>query len=87
MKKLILATALISTVSIVGLVPSVYAAPVPCEDMLKTLRNTLKTAKLSDADMKAVAELETKGTERCNADDDMRADAFFTDALKLAGKK
>ena len=37
--------------------------------------------------MKAVAELQTKGTERCNADDDKRADAFFADALKLAGKK
>ena len=87
MKKYILATALISTVAIAGLVPAAYAAPVPCEDMLKTLTDILKTAKLNDADMKMVTELQTKGTERCNADDDKRADAFFTDALKLAGKK
>ena len=87
MKKFTLATVLFSAVAILGLVPSAYAAPVPCEDMLKTLRDTLKTAKLSDADMKTVTELETKGTERCNADDDKRADAFFTDALKLAAKK
>jgi hypothetical protein len=87
MKKLILATALISVVVSLGFIPFASAAPVPCEDMLKTLNETLKTAKLSDADMKAVTELQTKGTERCNADDDKRADAFFTDALKLAGKK
>ncbi len=87
MKKLILATALISAVVAAGFVPLASAAPVPCEDMLKTLTETLKTAKLSDADMKAVTELQTKGTERCNADDDKRADAFFTDALKLAGKR
>ena len=83
MKKFILAIALF-TVASAGYAA---AATVPCEDMLNTLRDTLKTAKLSDADMKAVTELETKGTERCNADDDKRADAFFTDALKLAGKK
>jgi hypothetical protein len=87
MKKFFLATALFSAVVAVGFVPLASAAPVPCEDMLKTLRDTLKTAKLSDADMKAVAELQAKGTERCNADDDKRADAFFTDALKIAGKK
>ena len=87
MKKLILATALISAAVVAGFVPFASAAPVPCEDMLKTLTETLKTAKLNDADMKAVTELQTKGTERCNADDDKRADAFFADALKLAGKK
>ena len=87
MKKLILATALVSAVVAAGFVPLASAAPVPCEDMLKTLTETLKTAKLSDADMKAVTELQAKGTARCNADDDKRADAFFTDALKLAGKK
>ena len=86
MKKLILATALISAVIAAGFVPLASAAPVPCEDMLKTLTETLKTAKLSDADMKAVTELQTKGTERCNADDDKRADDFFAQAMKIIGK-
>lgn len=87
MKKLILTTALFAAVVAVGFVPLASAAPVPCENMLKTLTDALKTAKLSDADMKTVAELQAKGTARCNADDDKRADAFFADALKLAGKK
>ena len=55
--------------------------------MLVTLRDAVKTAKLNDADKAKVDELETKGVERCNADDDKRADAFFTDALKLTAKK
>ena len=86
MKKSIFATALISAVVAAGFVPFASAAPVPCEDMLKTLTETLKTAKLSDADMKAVTELQTKGTERCNADDDKRADDFFAQAMKIMGK-
>ncbi len=87
MKKPILAMTLISALVAGGFATMASAATVPCEDMLKTLRDTLETVKLSDADMKTVAELQAKGTERCNADDDKRADAFFTDALKLAGKK
>jgi hypothetical protein len=63
------------------------AATVPCEDMLKQLREAEKTATLSDADKAAAAELETKGIERCNADDDKRADKFFTDALNIVTKK
>ena len=87
MKKIILAAALTTAVAIAGLAPSANAAVVPCEDMLVTLRDAIKTAKLNDADKAKVDELEAKGVERCNADDDKRADAFFTDALKLAGKK
>jgi hypothetical protein len=63
------------------------AATVPCEDMLKQLRDAEKTATMSDADKAAAAELETKGIERCNADDDKRADKFFADALKIVTKK
>ena len=47
-------------------------ATIPCEQMLN--------------DLKAVADLETKGTERCKADDDVRADAFFAQALRVLGK-
>ncbi|MBK1871485.1 hypothetical protein [Taklimakanibacter albus] len=64
-----------------------HAATVPCEDLLQKLRDAEKTATLSAADKAQVSELETKGIERCNADDDKRADKFFEDALKITAKK
>lgn len=63
------------------------AATVPCEDMLRQLRDAEKTATLGEADKAKVGELESKGIERCNADDDKRADKFFEDALKIVAKK
>lgn len=60
-----------------------YAVTVPCEDKLVELRSAIQSAKLGDADMKPVRQLEAKGVERCDADDDKRADAFFEEALKL----
>ena len=62
------------------------AATVPCEDMLKQLRAALATATPNDADKAAIADLQAKGIERCNADDDKRADDFFAQALKILGK-
>lgn len=62
------------------------AAPTPCETVLKDLRAAVAKAKLNDADTAKVAELENKGIERCNADDDKRADEFFAQALKIVGK-
>jgi hypothetical protein len=62
------------------------AAPAPCEDALKSLRATEAAAKLSDADAAKVKALEDKGIERCNADDDKRADDFFAQAMKMMGK-
>ena len=87
MKRHIIAAALVTVTTIAGFSSFANAANVPCEDLLKTLTDTLATAKLSDADMKAIAELKAKGEERCTAEDDKRADAFFTDAIKLASKK
>ena len=87
MKRLIIAAALIAVTTVAGFSSFANAANAPCEDLLKTLTDTLATAKLSDADMKAIAELKAKGEERCTAEDDKRADAFFTDAIKLASKK
>lgn len=87
MKRHIIAAALVTVTAIAGFSSFANAANVPCEDLLKTLTETLATAKLSDADMKAIAELKAKGEERCTAEDDKRADAFFTDAIKLASKK
>ena len=65
---------------------SVYAATAPCEETLKTLRAAEAAATLSAADKAKVSELETKGIERCNADDDKRADEFFAQAMKVMGK-
>jgi hypothetical protein len=65
---------------------NVRAANVPCEEMLKDMRAAKATAKLSDADMASVKDLETKAVERCNADDDARSDKFLTDAMKIMGK-
>lgn len=58
--------------------------PIPCEDMAGALRTALTAA--SDhaaADQASVADLQAKGLERCNADDDARADAFLAEALTL----
>jgi hypothetical protein len=63
------------------------AATVPCETLLQQLRDAEKTATLSEADKAAAAELKDKGIERCNADDDKRADEFFADALKIVTKR
>lgn len=63
-----------------------FAATIPCEDALKTLRDTATLVK-PNVDLAAkIKVLEDKGVERCNADDDKRADGFFSDAMKLMGK-
>lgn len=51
--------------------------PLPCEAMIGTLRAALGAAGPSAA----VADLQAKALERCNADDDTRADAFAAEAL------
>ncbi|KUM24864.1 hypothetical protein AU467_28795 [Mesorhizobium loti] len=85
MNKFALALALAATAAANPL-SSASAAPTPCETVLKDLRAAEATAKLSDADKNKVSELETKGIERCNADDDKRADDFFAQAMKVLGK-
>ena len=65
---------------------SAAAEDVPCEDMLKDLRAAEDGAQPSAADAAKVKELEDKGIERCNADDDAHADEFFAQALKILGK-
>jgi hypothetical protein len=80
-------TTLLIASGLTGALTGAYAATVRCEDMLQQLRTAEKSASLSAADKAKVAELENKGIERCNADDDKRADTFFGDALKLVTKK
>jgi len=79
--------AILIAISSAGLIASgARAANVPCEEMLKDMRAAKATAKLSDADMKKVDDLEAKAVERCNADDDARSDKFSTDAMAVMGK-
>lgn len=83
MKTLILSTA---ALTLLGLSSAFAAGPVPCEDMLKDLRAAEASAKIDPAVKAQYEDLKAKGVERCNADDDKRADAFFADAMKLLGK-
>ncbi|TPN83630.1 hypothetical protein FJ987_19220 [Mesorhizobium sp. CU2] len=75
-----------AAVAIVTPLAVAIAAPTPCETALKDLRAAEAKATLNDADKNKVSELETKGIERCNADDDKRADDFFAQAMKIIGK-
>ena len=86
--KTIVAAAILNAIAAIGfIVVSIPAhAAVPCEDMLKQMRDTKSTAKLGDTDTKKVDDLEIKAVERCNADDDARSDKFLAEALKIMGK-
>ncbi|MBE0702264.1 MAG: hypothetical protein IH582_03700 [Afipia sp.] len=90
MKKFLFAAAVVATVAVTSAgffnATARAAGEVPCEQMLKDVRSAIETAKLTDVDKAKVAELEAKGVERCNADDDQRADGFFAEALKIMGK-
>jgi hypothetical protein len=59
---------------------------IPCEQKLSTVREALKTATLDDAKKSQADALMAKGIERCNADDDARADAFFAQVEALLAK-
>jgi len=85
MNKFALAFAL-ATAAIAAPLASAVAAPTPCETALKDLRAAEAKARPNDADKNKVSELETKGIERCNADDDKRADDFFAQAMKILSK-
>jgi hypothetical protein len=76
----------VGTLAVSASMSTVYAATAPCEDTLKAVRAAEATAKLGADDKAKVSELETKGIERCNADDDKRADDFFAQAMKVMGK-
>ena len=87
MKKTIITAAFIALTSMAGFTSLAHAAAaVPCEDMLKTLTETMATAKLNPADLKSVNDLKAKAEERCTAEDDKRSDGFIADAMKIMGK-
>lgn len=52
---------------------------IPCEDLISQVRTAIGTA----TPAAAVADLQSKALERCNADDDAHADAFSAQALAL----
>lgn len=56
-------------------------SPLPCEVALKTLRDA--AAGRTPSDQAQYDTLMNKGLERCNADDDKRADGFFAQAYDL----
>jgi hypothetical protein len=58
----------------------------PCEAMLSNLRIALTDGSIAVADTATANALQAKATERCNADDDTRADAFAAQALALAAR-
>ncbi|SCB32123.1 hypothetical protein [Rhizobium multihospitium] len=62
------------------------AAARPCEDVLKEMRTAKASANLAPDAKSKVDALEVKAVERCNADDDKRADAFLQEAMTLMGK-
>lgn len=59
----------------------------PCEVLLKDVAAGLATATLTATDKATAIDFQTKGLERCNADDDARADGFSAQALALLAAK
>lgn len=57
---------------------------IPCETMLKTLRDAIAAGKVAADKATTAADFVTKATERCNADDDVHADEFSAQGLALA---
>ncbi|MBZ9703211.1 MULTISPECIES: hypothetical protein [unclassified Mesorhizobium] len=85
MRRFALAIA-VGSLAVSASISPVFAATAPCEDTLKALRAAEATVKLGASDKAKVSELESQGIERCNADDDKRADDFFAQAMKVIGK-
>lgn len=85
MKKFFIISA-IAGAAVTASFSAAFAAP-SCEDSMKTMEESLKKVKLSDADMKTVMDLKAKATERCTAEDDRRAEGFIADAMKIITKK
>lgn len=57
--------------------------PLPCEVVLTDLRDGLAAGRAPADAKKQITDLQSKALERCNADDDRRADGFTAQALAL----
>lgn len=62
-------------------VPDETGHAIPCEEMLRTLGERVAAAPPPAGT--DILDLQTRATERCNADDDTRANAFTAQALNL----
>jgi hypothetical protein len=58
----------------------------PCEVMIKSLKEAIATNKIAQANSDAANDFVAKALERCNADDDTHADEFSAQGLALASK-
>lgn len=58
--------------------------PLPCEVMLRDLRDAFDKGAYSSANSDKAKSLQNQAIERCNADDDVRSDRFSAQALALA---
>jgi hypothetical protein len=58
----------------------------PCEVMIKSLKDVIAANKISAANITVANDFMTKALERCNADDDTHADEFSAQGLALVGK-
>jgi hypothetical protein len=67
-------------------VTDVTGHAIPCEEMLKDLTAAIDGGKIAAANQEQATEYQSKATERCNADDDKRADEFSAHGLALASK-
>jgi hypothetical protein len=83
-KQLLLATALTAALALPGLARA--DDPEACEQVLKRLDDTLKTATISDDQKAQVTALRKQGLEKCKLEKDAEADADFQAALKILGK-
>lgn len=59
----------------------------PCEVLLKQVAAALATTTLAVNDKAKATDFQTKALERCNADDDARADGFSAQALAVLTAK
>ncbi|PWK59443.1 hypothetical protein [Aminobacter sp. AP02] len=83
------AVAAFAFATVLGSLPSLAlaeTASVPCEQKLSAVNAAMKATKAADSEKATAVELKGKGLERCKADDDAGADAFFDQALQVLGK-
>jgi len=66
-------------------VTDVGGHPISCEMLLEALGAAIDGGKVAQTNMAAARDFQSKAVERCNADDDARADEFSAQGLALAG--
>lgn len=79
--KVLFAASIIFSLGNIGC--ALAAEPVPCEDLVQKLSDTMKTAKPTAADQTKVADLRKSGITKCKREDDAGADLDLEAALKI----